>query len=107
MVLIAKMRSEDVHRLLFTPNDLIRDLPGPDQSGNLLKIAKAVAGNVNATVSELYNKWQVLPPPEMISCLACLELGKGRGSEHGTRVLSNIGGDDRASASTTPTPTTA
>jgi hypothetical protein len=65
-------------RLYYSCTDLIVDLPGPDESGNLRKLAAALGGVRNATVEQLYKHKKFSPKcaPEFVAMVLCLEHGQ-------------------------------
>ena len=61
-------------RLHYSESDLITELPGPDDSGNLKKLAVMLGGENVATVADLYNHPKLAPKcaPEFVSMVLCL-----------------------------------
>ena len=71
---IPLARVDGVRRLYYSPSNGILELPGPDASGNLGKIAEAVGGS--QTVGELFDRFKVKCAPEFVSLFACLQSGR-------------------------------
>ncbi len=69
--------SPKIRRLHFTPSDLVVSLPGPDEKGNLRKLARILGGVKKATVQQLYDHAEYAPrcAPEFVSMVLCLATG--------------------------------
>ena len=70
-------KSPKIQRLHFTPSDLVVSLPGPDEKGNLQKLARILGGVKTATVQQLYDHPEYAPQcrPEFVSMVLCLAKG--------------------------------
>ena len=69
--------SPKIRRLHFTPSDLVVSLPGPDEKGNLRKLARILGGVKKATVQQLYDHAEYAPrcAPQFVSMVLCLATG--------------------------------
>ena len=59
--------------LYVSATDLISDLPGPDQSGNIPKLIQAIGGDIG--VKQMYERYHIKSPPELVSMNLCLQSG--------------------------------
>ena len=84
---IAEMRVAGVRRLHYSADDLIVELPKPDEGKHLQTLAALVGGE--RTVAAMFDNYIIKCGPELVAMRCCLQAGAGFHVQIGTRASSS------------------